>query len=270
MRRIGLQAMASHLEPTRPSGVIVAGMHRSATSLTTSVLVGCGWQPTGPLMGPATGNARGHFEDWEIHRLHVDLLASEGMQWDSAAALRARRRKPLTFNGHERAIEALVARLQNGPPWVWKNPRATLVLDEWSRVLPHAIVVICVRAPAEVADSLLRRQDARDASRVSRLRQLRRGVRALSLWYSYNLAAYRFARRHRSRVAVVRIPDDLPVLAAATEPPLLEPELLSPRPRAKVRLLAALAPRSFVLHRRLRRLHDPAQLAAVLAGPPNT
>lgn len=269
LRPIQLLMMKSDHGPTRPSGVIVAGMHRSATSLTTSVLVGCGWMPTGPLMGPATGNSRGHFEDREIHRLHVDLLAAEGMEWDSAAELRARRSRPLTFHGHEGDIEAVADRLRNGPPWVWKNPRATLVLDEWSRALPDALVVICVRSPAKVADSLLRRQAARDRSGVTRLRQARRAARALSLWYTYNLAAYRFARRHRSLVTVVRIPDDLAALAAATEPPLLEPKLLGQRLRFKVCLLAAVAPRALVLHRLIRRLHDPAHLAAVLAGPPS-
>jgi hypothetical protein len=262
--------MQSKLTPTGGPGVIVAGMHRSATSLTTSVLVGCGWKPTGSMIGATAGNKRGHFEDRNIHRLHVDLLRTQGVGWDYAPELRARRAHPLNFGGHECEVQALVGQLRGTQSWVWKNPRATLLLDEWGRVLPDAQVVICVRSPAGVMDSLLRRNDRLRVAQKGWLRRARRTLRALSLWRSYNLAAFTFARRHPDRVVVVRIPEDLAMLAAATTPSLFEPELLSQQPRRKLRLMAALAPRSQLLYHRLLRLHDSTRLAAVLAGPPES
>jgi hypothetical protein len=81
------------------------------------------------------------------------------------------------------------------------------------------------------------------------------------------VVAYRFARRHPERVTVVRIPEDLPVLATATQPSQFDPALLAGRPRPKIRLFALFAVTSQVLYLRLRRLHDPFRLAAVLAGP---
>lgn len=254
-----------------PPGVIVAGMHRSATSLTTAVLAGCGWQTTGELMGASPSNPRGHFEDWDIHRLHESVLADRGLEWDSVAGLRHYARHPLGFDGHESEVAELVSRLRRaGRPWVWKNPRATLLLDAWAQALPEACVVLCVRSPAAVVDSLLRRQDRLKVPVNGRLRRMRRLLRALSLWRSYNRAALRFARQHRERVVVIRVPDDLTALAVATRPSRFERQLLADRPRTKIQLLVAFALRSQLLHLRLRRLYDPAQLVGVLSGPAPT
>lgn len=254
----------------RAPGVIVAGMHRSATSLTTSVLVDCGWQPTGRLMGPGRGNRRGHFEDWEIHNLHEAMLKAHGLAWDTAVELRTRiRRRPLQFNDHEPEARKLATRLRQGKPWVWKNPRATLFLEEWGRMFPEAQMVICVRSPAGVVDSLMRRRNPLRVPRNARLRRFQRGARALSLWHSYNLAAYRFAQRHPERTTIVRIPEDLAVLAGAASPSRFDPALIAPKPRFKIWAFTALAPRSQLLYSRLRRMHNPERLAQVLSGPPS-
>ena len=41
--------------------------------------------------------------------------------------------------------------------WGWKDPRGSLLLPFWSRVVPHLKVVICLRDPHEVAASLSKR-----------------------------------------------------------------------------------------------------------------
>lgn len=250
-----------------PAGVIVTGMHRSATSLTASVLIGCGWQPPGHMIGPLRGNKRGHFEDDKIHGLHKRMLKARGIEWDSATELRARRRRPFGVGGYEEDIAGVVARLRGGQPWVWKNPRAAIWIEAWGERLPEAHVVICVRPPAGVVDSLLRRGDWLRVAHTARFKKSRRAVRALSLWYTYNHALYRFARRHPERATVVLIPDDLDLLASATSPSLFDPKLIATKPSRKLRLCTALGWRAQLLHWKLSRLHDPAKLAALLAGP---
>jgi hypothetical protein len=250
-----------------PSGVIVAGMHRSATSLTTAVFVARGWSAHGPLMGATRGNPRGHFEDQVVHQLHVDALAHYGANWDSAALLRGLSRGPLALDSVDSRVTKLVSSLAEQRPWVWKNPRATLFLDDWVRLLPHAHVVLCVRSPAAVADSLLRRGNRLGIRQGAPLVRLRRLARALSLWRSYNRAAHRFARRNRERVTVVCIPDDLDVLAGAA-PDTFDPELLARRARLRVAVPAALAVRSQLLYRRLRRLANRDEFSALLAATP--
>lgn len=251
-----------------PPGVIVIGMHRSATSLTTAVLVECGWRPTGPMLSATASNPRGFFEDRHIHELHKQLLATMQAGWDRAGRLRTLRRSPLPLAPLEDRVDELIASLRRGGPWVWKNPRATLFVEDWARRMPEARFVLCVRSPAQVIDSLQRRGSTFGLAESDRSYRIRRHVRALSVWHTYNKVAYRFALRHPDRVTVIRVPDDLPVLAASTQPSVFDPALLRETPPLLTRVIAGFALTSQLLYRRLRRLHDLRRLQAVLAGPP--
>lgn len=252
-----------------PPGLIVTGMHRSATSLVASTLVACGWGTPGELLAADRGNTRGYFEDRRMHALHRRLLESYQTAWDLGPRLRQLRRSPLSIAVREDEVAELVTEFRADGPWVWKNPRATLFLESWAERVPEAQFVICVRAPAIVIDSMWRRGDRLRIGRTNRFFRVRRTARMLSVWHSYNLTAYRFARKHPERAIVVRIPEDLDQVAAAVQPPVFEPDLLSGTPRASLRVAAALAVTSQLLYRRLRSLHDPARLAAILAGPPD-
>jgi Sulfotransferase family len=250
-----------------PPGVIVAGMHRSGTSLVASTLVARGWHAPGPMLEAGRGNRRGHFEDRRMHDLHRRLLEAHHTAWDLGPQLRRLRRQPLSVAKRDDLVAPLVAAFRQSGPWMWKNPRATLFLESWAQRFPEAFFVICVRSPGSVVDSMWRRGDRLRIGNRGRFHRVRRTARMLSVWHSYNLIAYRFARAHRDRVAIVRIPEDLPTVAAAVDPPLFDPTLMRERARPAVRLAAASAVSSQLLYYRLRRLHDPARLSAVLAGP---
>lgn len=98
-------------------------------------------------------------------------------------------------------------------PWGWKDPRNTLALPLWIRLFPEAKVIHVVRNGIDVADSLLRRQQAasnaaRDnLQKYGRLFQLRpkRGwfgssprvlnrTEGFRLWEEYMDFAERFTR----------------------------------------------------------------------------
>lgn len=253
-----------------PPGVIVAGMHRSATSLTASTLIGCGWHQPGQVYGAERGNERGLYEDRRVYELHAAVLRHYRAGWAGlrAGRLRGLRRQDLSFDTVRDELAAVVSELRSGAPWIWKNPRATLFLAAWASALPEATFVICVRSPAAVADSLMRRDDDLGSGRVRALAPAKALAKGLSLWHSYNSVAYRFATRHPERAVILRVPDDLPTLAAATDPQLFDPGLFTEQARLPVRAAATLTIRSGLLYRRLRRLHDPRRLAALLAGPP--
>lgn len=202
-------------------GLIVAGMHRSGTSLVTSILIAAGWFAQGKMIGATRNNRRGHFENWDIHQLHRDLLRSYRSGWDRDARLRELRRA-----GHGYSLEPLAGRVDDtvraprtGPPWVWKNPRATLFLKAWAELLPEARFVLCVRHPAAVADSLRRRKNAMLLADDAKAVRIRRTYRRLSLWHSYNSLAYAFARAQPERAIVVGVPDDVEQLSPAGRRP---------------------------------------------------
>jgi len=245
-------------------GVIVAGMHRSSTSLVTSALVECGYHIAPDLLTPMPDNPKGYFEDKRMHTLHRRMLEAYDTAWDLSPRLRELRRKQLRIPEHlDESTDELVAYYRDNGPWVWKNPRATLFLEEWSRRFPEATIVVCVRSPAAVVDSMLRRNDRMRISTRRSFYRLRRIFRGLSIWRSYNLMAYRFVRANPDRALVVRLPGDLDVISEACG--VVEPGLLRP-PGWTVRLTAALALRCHWLHWRLRRRADPPSMRQLLAA----
>jgi hypothetical protein len=61
--------------------LIVAGFHRSGTSLVCQLLHRAGLFLGYDLMGAAFSNPYGHFEDTEVHHLHEQILADNGHTW---------------------------------------------------------------------------------------------------------------------------------------------------------------------------------------------
>lgn len=252
---------------TTYQGLIVAGMHRSATSLVTSVLRQRGWQTRGSFVASGKGNPRGLYEDRAVHDLHRSALTSYRAYWDHVTRLRELRGAPMQLRVDRAELEKTVARLRSHSPWLWKNPRASLFLADWARVLPEAQFLICVRDPAAVVDSMLRRENALGVAETARLLRQRRIVAGLSLWHTYNLHADRFAGAHPERAVIFRVPDDLPVLQDGAGATAYEPDLLGRRPPADVQALSWAAIHTQLLYRRLRARHDPGRLARIFAGP---
>ena len=73
---------AVRADKPRRIAVLVAGMHRSGTSLLTQVLVGLGCDAPKTLMAADEHNASGYWESTPIAALNDALLQSAGSSWD--------------------------------------------------------------------------------------------------------------------------------------------------------------------------------------------
>ena len=144
---------------SNPRGVLVLGMHRSGTSAATRLV---------NLLGPATcvpgdmvrgpWNPSGHFESRSLMHLNNSLLAQMGRTWwyppsvEDFDALAAR------ITTTRRQARRVFRRVHRAVPWVWKDPRTSVLLPFWRRALgPRLVAVVVVRNPLEVAVSLERR-----------------------------------------------------------------------------------------------------------------
>ena len=163
--------------------VVIKGMHRSGTSFVASALEAAGLPVGERLLTDFPGNPRGHFEDLDFVTVHEDALASlpEGSFVTSDAAL--------AFDAEQRArVAALIAARGALPAWGFKDPRTTLFLDEWRRLLPRARWVLLYRHPLEVLTSILRRGINRDVLAVPAL--------GLRVWRAYNERLLAFHAAH--------------------------------------------------------------------------
>jgi O-antigen biosynthesis protein len=195
--------MAEPIAPNHPPVLVIAGMHRSGTSLVASLCQGGGIHIGEHLLGANIGNEQGHFEDLDFHRWHERVLRANGLGPEGFLATG----RVTVPDGLRREAEELVRERRGlGRPWGWKNPRTTLLLDFWLDLVPEAVFLGMVRPPWEVIDSLFRRGD--EAFRAN-------PPFALAVWRHYNQALLAFAEHHPERTLVrdlaevVRRPEEL-------------------------------------------------------------
>ncbi|CAD5961656.1 Paramyosin [Planktothrix tepida] len=134
---------------------IITGMHRSGTSLTASILQSAGVHIGRNLLGADHVNIKGHFENIDFYHLHMNILDSQGA---SSAGWTLQDNLEIKEEFVDRAKE-LIEQNALSAVWGWKEPRTTLFLEFWAKLLPEAKFLLIYRSPWEVADSLYRRQD---------------------------------------------------------------------------------------------------------------
>lgn len=163
--------------------VVIAGMHRSGTSMVSSLLRKAGVHMGDKLIGAGAGNPRGHFEDEAFVAFHEAILKRFV---DNYLVSDLAQIGELTSEEVEKA-KALVEARSAEPLWGFKDPRASLFLPFWDSVLPSAKYVLLFRHPLEILLSLLRRGDPPC---------LRNYFLGLHVWRAYNHAILVFYQSH--------------------------------------------------------------------------
>jgi hypothetical protein len=177
--------------PGTAPALVIAGMHRSGTSLAASLVAAAGVHIGDQLMGPAAGNPRGHFEDLEFYRLHQRVLDANGLSRDGFTCQEV---IEVPARARAKATALVDRRRAAGRAWGWKDPRSTLFLDFWAEVVPESRFLLLVRPPWEVVDSLFRRGDDPFALNPRF---------TVDVWSAYNRRVRDFARGHADRCLVV-------------------------------------------------------------------
>lgn len=175
-------------QPTTPSPrppIIIAGMHRSGTSVLTTIL-----DDLGLFVGKKVDS--NHEATFFVH-LNNWLLRQAGAAWDYPEPFEeflkyedlvaARTAQLNRLLDTPRAIEFLGLKnyLSLGDiknmltPWGWKDPRNTFTLPLWLKIFPDAKLLVIHRHGVDVANSLATR-----ANKISTT--LDRAVTAQSRW----------------------------------------------------------------------------------------
>jgi GT2 family glycosyltransferase/glycosyltransferase involved in cell wall biosynthesis len=155
--------------------VCIAGMHRSGTSLVARLLYLCGLYlgPQNDLSSSDQHNQAGYWENIHFVMINDALLAALNGGWDvPPALLPGWERKPELGALRKRALD-LIHQFKDSRNWGWKDPRNSITLSFWKSLIPDLKVVICLRNPLEVAQSLFKRGQSSDAF-------------GWNLWYTHN------------------------------------------------------------------------------------
>ena len=142
--------------------IVVAGMHRSGTSLLAHLLTCLGAHLPDKQLGPGTGNVLGHWEPLRLVALNDRILRTLGRSAIDPRPM------PAGWRGSRHA-EAFVGRIMrridedygDAPLLVIKDPRLCRLLPLYAAALERLDidlrVVLCARHPHEVVQSLAAR-----------------------------------------------------------------------------------------------------------------
>jgi hypothetical protein len=196
--------------------LVIAGMHRSGTSLTANWLHECGLFLGEKLMSGGFGNPKGHYEDWEIVKIHENELKRQNHH---AAGLRLK--ENFSNKLHEsniNAIKSLVNKRKHMPSMGWKDPRGTLFLKDWKKTVPQMKCLAVYRHYNEVIDSLERRMrravfEEKNFKKVNRiLHQILYPVfikiekrSYLKAWNTYNQNILEFKQKYPNDCIIISI-----------------------------------------------------------------
>lgn len=187
----------------RCSELIIAGFHRSGTSAAARLLHAGGLFVGSDLLGANVSNPYGHYEDREVVRLHDQILADNGLNWQVTDDL-----LPAIWQSRWNAMERLVERRRvTHRLWGFKDPRACFFLAAWKHLMPSARVLIVFRHVADSSYSLQRRHafemlEGR-GDRAKHIRFFEVPDLAARMWLAHNRALLAFARAHPEDVLAV-------------------------------------------------------------------
>ncbi|MDG2150547.1 MAG: hypothetical protein P8N09_13600 [Planctomycetota bacterium] len=130
--------------------LVIAGFHRSGTSLAAEMLQGAGLYLGEQLGAPDRFNPRGHFEDRVVVDLHDGLLKQHGSNWQFCDEVQLHK----TTAAHQEMRELVESRNAAGLNWGFKDPRVCLFLDDWLSTNPEMRVLIIYRHWVECVRSI--------------------------------------------------------------------------------------------------------------------
>ena len=184
-----------------PLPIVIAGMHRSGTSLTASFAGAVGVDLGEKFFRADCFNTKGYFEDLDFLEFQRSLLQEccppgelgwPDWGWTESESLD--RSKFVKYR--EAAQELIASRSDRSGVWGWKDPRTSLLLYFWHQLLPDARFILVYRYPWDVADSIVRINGGIFSERPDF---------ALKIWMYYNRHLLEFYRQHPDRCILVSV-----------------------------------------------------------------
>lgn len=211
------------------SPVIIAGMHRSGTSMITREL-----EKLGLFLG---NDLEQNHESKFFIGLNEKLLKESGGSWDNPSPINNILNDNELNIAYERYLKDSVRSLRfasylgcagvykNPSLWGWKDPRNSITLPIWRNIFPRCRVIVIERHGIDVAASLVTRREKYlkinlkkyDAYRNLYKLMSKRGtftdsarcsniMESLRLWHQYALEARKFTELHQNSL-IIRFED---------------------------------------------------------------
>ena len=154
----GLPAMLPGPRYHPRMGLYVVGMHRSGTSAITEALASLPFDlpDSEAMLGGNESNPRGHWEVTALTEFNQYLLERVGASWLAPleSTLPEMERLGLPELSLDSKAQRLFTAAFSSDDWLFKDPRLSLTLPFWRRVLGPSPAVLVLRDPMAIARSL--------------------------------------------------------------------------------------------------------------------
>ena len=134
--------------------LIILGMHRSGTSLTSQWLQSCGMNIGADLMEASHSNKDGHFEDMDFHDLHEKIFQRHKIPYGGFTNIE---NFSLMEEDKKDIADLVKKKSYQTQQWAWKDPRTCLFIDEYLKLIPNAKILVVYRDFNCVVNSLINR-----------------------------------------------------------------------------------------------------------------
>jgi hypothetical protein len=151
--------------------LIIAGMHRSGTSLITHWLNRCGLFVGNKLAAPDIGNTEGFFEDMDFRDVHKKLLRKRNC---SPIGFEDKRFAPIDDSEKKELLNIIEGKKSEYDEWGWKDPITCLFLDVYREMIPSAFYLVIVRDYESTVSSLVTREHKYDMKKFQSKKGLSR------------------------------------------------------------------------------------------------
>lgn len=183
--------------------LIIAGFHRSGTSMVAELFHAAGVFLGWDLLGTDESNPHGHFEDWDFIKYHDRLLKSAGSNWKDENA-----KVPfVSSENYAEALELVNTRNLNKRVWGFKDPRVCLFLKLWNNLMPDGKVLIVYRHYVQSLSSIYKRHAVNlihDKGPINfNFDFFEEAEKGLKLWALYNEHLVEFAKNNKENCFVV-------------------------------------------------------------------
>lgn len=174
---------------------LIAGMHKSGTSITSLILRNAGLDFGPTLLQADSDNPDGYIEDIDSIQINRLALARKGKNPEWGFKETDGTSCKISYSEWLKlAVDFLDQRRSFDSYWGWKDPRNSLLLEEWLEVDPSMKVVAVFREPWDVLASLGRSRHNFFYNCPSK---------AVEIWCNFNRKIIEFKIVHSDRLILV-------------------------------------------------------------------
>jgi len=140
--------------------LIICGMHRTGTSLLSSIIHEMGYYGGNNMMSPTVDNPKGYFENKNLVNLNERILKSLSYIWDSPFVIEINIIKHIEYKYFLEAKDLVNDMFKSKNKIFLKDPRISLLLEFWCEIIELKAtlkIISTLRHPNITANSELNR-----------------------------------------------------------------------------------------------------------------